>query len=49
MSYGTPVEIVGPMVELLIKQIKNPASPRQKIMLKPELIERETVFDLTKN
>ena len=49
MSYGTPVEIVGPMVELLIKRMKNPALPRKKIMLKPELIERETVFDLTKN
>ena len=49
MSYGTPAEIADTMVELLIKRMKNPASPRQKIVLEPELFKRETVFDLTKN
>ena len=49
MSYGTPAEIADTIVELLIKRMKNPASPRQKIVLEPELFKRETVFDLTKN
>lgn len=48
MSYGTPAEIAGIMVELLIKRIKNPSAPREKILLKPELFKRETVSDSTK-
>lgn len=49
MSYGTPAEIADIMVELLMKRMKNPSAPREKILLKPELFKRETVFDLTKN
>ena len=49
MSYGTPAEIADIMVELLIKRIKNPSAPREKILLKPELFKRETVSDSTKN
>ncbi len=49
MSYGTPAEIADTMVGLLMKRMKNPAAPREKILLKPELFKRETVADLTKN
>lgn len=45
MSYGTPADIAKPMVELLIKRIKNPALPRRKVVLKPELIKRESVWN----
>ncbi|MBR7107236.1 MAG: LacI family DNA-binding transcriptional regulator [Lentisphaeria bacterium] len=46
ISFGTPETIADTMVELLMKRIADPARPREKILLKPEFFERETVADL---
>ena len=48
VSSGTSDEIASAMVSLLMNRLKNPQLPRQKILLKSELIERESVADLTK-
>ena len=46
-SFGTPEEIANTMVELLISRIKDKSSPRKKIVLNPQLFERESVLILT--
>ena len=46
MSVGTPDEIADAMVSLLMERIKKPDRSRKKIMLKSELIKRESVLDL---
>jgi len=46
MSVGTPDEIAESLVCLLMERMKNPDKPRKKVLLKSELIKRESVLNL---
>ncbi|MBO4633250.1 MAG: substrate-binding domain-containing protein [Lentisphaeria bacterium] len=46
MSEGTPDEIAESLVCLLMEWMENPGKPREKVLLKAELIERESVLNL---
>ena len=46
ISFGSPDEIAESLVCLLMERMKNPGKPREKVLLKSELIERESVLDL---
>ena len=46
MSFGSPDEIAESLVSLLMERMKDPGKSRKKILLKSELIERESVLDL---
>ncbi len=48
MSSGSYDEIAGAMVDLLMKRIKDPFRPREKVLLKNELIKRDSVAVITK-
>ena len=48
MSFGSPDEIAESLVSLLMERMKNPDNPRKKVLLKSDLIQRETVLDLRK-
>lgn len=48
MSFGSPDEIAESLVSLLMERIKNNGSPRKKVFLKSELIERESVLNFIK-
>ena len=48
MSFGSPDEIAESLVSLLIERMNDPESPRQKVLLKSDLIIRESVLDLRK-
>ena len=36
------------MVDMLLRRMEDPTRPRQKIVLRSKLIERETVLDLNR-
>ena len=42
LSFGSPDEVAGEMVRLLLERIKNPGKPREISLLKSELIVRES-------
>lgn len=44
MSSGSPDEIADAMVGLLMKRMEQPGRPREKVLLKPELIKRKSVL-----
>ena len=46
VSRGSSDEIAAAMVDMLLERMEDPSRPRQKIVLKSKLIERETVLDL---
>ena len=46
MSFGSPDEIAESLVGLLMERMENPGKPREKVLLKSELIERESVLNL---
>ena len=46
ISFGSPDEIAESLVGLLIKRMENPGKPRKKVLLKSELIKRESVLNL---
>ena len=46
MSVGTPDEIAEAMVSLLMERMNDPGRPREKVLLKSELIERDSVLIL---
>lgn len=46
MSFGSPDEIAESLVSLLMERMKSPDRPRQKVLLKSDLIKRETILDL---
>ncbi|MBO4646947.1 MAG: LacI family DNA-binding transcriptional regulator [Lentisphaeria bacterium] len=46
MSVGTPDEIAEAMVSLLMERMNDPVRPREKVLLKSELIERDSVLIL---
>ena len=46
MSFGSPDEIAESLVSLLMERMKHPDRPRQKVLLKSDLIIRETILDL---
>ena len=48
MSFGSPDEIAESLVSLLMDRMENPGRRRKKVMLKSELIKRESILDLRK-
>ena len=46
MSFGSPDEIAESLVSLLIERMNDPESPRKKVLLRSDLIIRESVLDL---
>ena len=48
MSFGSPDEIAESLVGLLMERMENPGKPREKVLLKSELIERESVLNFIK-
>ena len=46
LGCGSPDEIAAAMIGLLIKRIKDPARPREKIEIKTKVVKRESVLDL---
>jgi len=46
LSFGSPDEIAESLVSLLMERMKNPDSPRKKVLLKSDLIKRETILNL---
>lgn len=46
LGCGSPDEIAAAMVDLLMKRIKDPARPREKIEIKTQVIKRESVLNL---
>ena len=48
VSRGSSDEIAAAMVDMLLRRMEDPTRPRQKIVLRSKLIERETVLDLNR-
>ena len=45
LGCGSPDEIAAAMIDLLMKRIKDPARPREKIEIKTQVIKRESVLN----